>query len=287
MINRQRIVLELVRQAPQLPSRSQLMKWLFLLRHETAVGAAKSAFYDFLPYRYGPFSFVAYRELGALGAAGLLAPDELRIPSAARREAALETAKLQEPVREAVADILMRYGCLSRARLVDLVYDRYPWFASRSELRQRREVKTADVAVYTVGYEGRSIDALLNALLRDGIRRVVDVRKNALSRKYGFTGTTFSRLCQDMEIEYVHLPELGVPSALRINLTTAVAYETLFDYYELTILPAQGDWVLRAADLARELPSALLCFEADACFCHRGRLAPHVADLAELPIQHL
>ncbi|MBI4702907.1 MAG: DUF488 family protein [Deltaproteobacteria bacterium] len=287
MIDRQRIVLELVRRAPRPPSRTHLMKWLFLLREETVVGGTSSAFYDFLPYRYGPFSFVAYRELGALAAAGLLAPDELRIPSVARRDAAAETAKLDEPVREAVDEILSRFGSLSRAKLVDVVYERYPWFASRSELRERQETRIAEVAVYTVGYEGRSVDALLNALLRDGIRRVVDVRKNAFSRKYGFTAATFGRLCRDVDIEYVHLPELGVPSALRADLTTAAAYEKLFDYYERTILPAQRKSVRRAADLTRELPSALMCFEANACSCHRGRLAPRVAELAELPIQHL
>ena len=141
--------------------------------------------------------------------------------------------------------------------------------------------------MYTVGYEGRSVDALLGTLMREGVRRVVDVRNNAFSRKYGYTAATLGKLCQDVQIEYVHVPELGVPATLRTNLTSAAAYKKLFDTYERTILPAQQPSIRRAADLTRERPSALMCFEATALACHRGRLAPRVAEVAGLPIRHL
>jgi hypothetical protein len=41
------------------------MKWLFLLRQDEPEAAGPS-FYEFVPYRYGPFSFQAYREIASL-----------------------------------------------------------------------------------------------------------------------------------------------------------------------------------------------------------------------------
>ena len=41
------------------------MKLVFLLRHETCLKDVPS-FYDFVPYKFGPFSFTLYRELERL-----------------------------------------------------------------------------------------------------------------------------------------------------------------------------------------------------------------------------
>ena len=41
------------------------MKWCFLLRHESETEGGNS-FYDFVPYKYGPFSFALYQEIQKL-----------------------------------------------------------------------------------------------------------------------------------------------------------------------------------------------------------------------------
>ena len=176
---------------------------------------------------------------------------------------------------------------ISHMERVDDHYDRFPWYASRSEIRPKEFESEADPAVYTVGYEGRTIDGLLDHLLRSGIRRLIDVRKNAMSRKYGFSGKTIKRLCANVDIEYVHVPSLGIPSSLREDLTSPEAYQRLFDRYERDIIPGVTTNIADVAELCAEKPSALMCFEATSDMCHRGRLASYVAKESSLEVKHL
>ena len=262
------------------------MKWLFLLREEKPE-AINSSFYEFVPYKFGPFSFQAYREMAALESSGFLVENELKISMSKRKETFSEVSKLPKRAVEGIDSILRQYRKIPRNKLLADVYERYPWYATRSELRPHQRVKAAPLAVYTVGYEGRTIDGLLDHLLRSGIHRLVDVRKNAMSRKYGFAGKTIARLCADVDIEYVHVPALGIPSSFRADLSTPEAYKKLFDRYERDILPDVPESISSVAELCGGKPSALMCFEADSFRCHRGRLAPHVAGESHLKVTHL
>ncbi|WP_348602891.1 DUF488 family protein [Bartonella tribocorum] len=40
---------------------------------------------------------------------------------------------------------------------------------------------------FTIGYEGKSLENYLNCLLENNIKILCDVRKNPISRKYGFS----------------------------------------------------------------------------------------------------
>ena len=128
---------------------------------------------------------------------------------------------------------------------------------------------------------------VLDHLLRPGIERLIDVRKNAMSRKYGFAGKTIARLCDDVDIEYIHVPTLGIPSSMRTDLSSQEAYDRLFDKYEAKILPGATESIASVAELCSEKASALMCFEASSCQCHRGRLAPRVAAESGLEVKHL
>jgi uncharacterized protein (DUF488 family) len=50
----------------------------------------------------------------------------------------------------------------------------------------------------TIGYEGRSLEDYLNVLLQEGVTLLCDVRRNPLSRKYGFSKSTLSRCCEEV-----------------------------------------------------------------------------------------
>jgi uncharacterized protein (DUF488 family) len=150
-----------------------------------------------------------------------------------------------------------------------------------------RPIRPAPLAVYTIGYEGRSIDGFINSLLSLGVYQVIDVRKNAFSRKFGFSKSALRTLCSRSRIQYVHYPQLGVPSALRARLVDQLAYRDLFDHYESQVVPGAKDVVYSAVNLVRTMPSTLLCFEADAQMCHRGRLAQTISALSRLPVKHL
>jgi len=287
LFERQRIMLEIIKRTPSSTTHTHLMKWLFLMKHETETGRSPS-FYDFVPYKYGPFSFLAYRELGALRSDGLVGADTLSIPDRVQEIVSEETSKLSRNTRKSIDIILLKYGRNSRQHLTDDIYKRYPWYASLSELKPTvSAVPAAALAVYTVGYEGRSVDALIDLLLHAGISRLIDVRKNAFSRKYGFSGKTLRKICTDTGIEYIHTPSLGIPSNLRSDLDSDMAYTRLFDRYEKEILPFEDESIQHVARMAQELPSAMMCFEKDSNYCHRGRLAKKVSKIAELPIQNL
>jgi len=64
--------------------------------------------------------------------------------------------------------------------------------------------------LFTVGYEGRSIDELVDALRAAGVERLVDVRELPLSRRKGFSKTALGDTLRDAGIEYIHVRALVV-----------------------------------------------------------------------------
>ena len=63
----------------------------------------------------------------------------------------------------------------------------------------------------SVGYEGRSVDELVDALVEAGVSVLVDVRENAISRKRGLSKRLLAEKLEARGITYVHEPTLGNP----------------------------------------------------------------------------
>jgi len=131
-----------------------------------------------------------------------------------------------------------------------------------------------ETALFTIGYEGDSIDGYLERLIRHNVKLLCDVRKNPLSRKTGFSKGSLSSYCGKVGIEYVHLPELGIPGHRRRELNSRADYEALFEEYTREDLPLAGEAVLRLGDLMRQHRRiALTCFEKVHEECHRHCVA--------------
>jgi uncharacterized protein (DUF488 family) len=130
----------------------------------------------------------------------------------------------------------------------------------------------ADGTIWTIGYEGVTMDEFLRALHAAGVQRVIDVRALPLSRRPGFSKTILAASLAAAGIDYVHLKALGTPKAGR-DAAKKGDVATLEAVYagqlELPEAQAQG---ARMLDLAAERPSALLCYERDPCHCHRTLL---------------
>lgn len=62
------------------------------------------------------------------------------------------------------------------------------------------------------------MDKYLSILASSEVALVIDVRKNPLSRKKGFSKRAFAGALSDAGIAYRHLPALGIASSLRQNL---------------------------------------------------------------------
>ena len=152
------------------------------------------------------------------------------------------------------------------------------------EFQQKREQNT----LFTIGYEGISIDGYINKLIANHIKTLVDVRKNAYSNKFGFTKKEFQYCLEKSEIKYIHIPELGIESEKRQELKTAkssgemplfgasqvtVAENKLFDDYKNNLSSKQKyiDKLLEILDTDKLI--AITCFEADYKCCHRHILA--------------
>lgn len=293
MLTRQKTILSLLARAGKPLSPTVFVKLMFLLRHETELEKDRT-FYDFVPYRFGPFSFALYWELGSLRQNGYVTSEEDRIALRHRTRglAADKTQELPAFINEAVASVVERYGRLTQRALVRDVYARYPWYAINSELPEGRGASATrpqkvSRAVYTAGYEGKSVDAFFNELLRRGIEVVIDVRANPVSRKYGFSRKHFSDIARKLGLEYRHVPSLGIPSNARANLNGYASYQRLLKRYENKMLPRLNREIGEVARLMRERPAVLVCVEKDVRCCHRSRLADAVSRENHLEVIHL
>ena len=293
MLRRQKTILALLAESQRPVTSTVLVKLAFLLRRETVLGH-DSTFYDFLPHLYGPFSFALYRELDCLQRDGLLTEvhERLALNGTAIRAIRDHIAALPDDVRSAVKLVTKKYGSYDHRQLLSDIYCRYPWYATRSERTDLKPPglkarKLAQPAVYTVGYQQKSVDGFFDGLLRAGIQLVVDVRANPVSRKYGFARSSMCSIAEKVGMEYCHLPRLGIPSEDRADLGTQVSYKHLLDMYERDILPDRRDDVTELSGMMKSKPSVLVCMEQDVSCCHRSRLALAVSKVSGLSVNHL
>jgi uncharacterized protein (DUF488 family) len=74
-----------------------------------------------------------------------------------------------------------------------------------------------EATLFTIGYEGLSLEQYLNKLLNNQVKMLCDVRKNAFSQKYGFSKFELQDALNKVNILYLHIPELGILKANRNN----------------------------------------------------------------------
>lgn len=131
--------------------------------------------------------------------------------------------------------------------------------------------------IFTIGYEQATVQELVDALRAAGIKRVVDVRAVAASRRPGFSKTALAANLAEAGIAYEHLRALGTPkegreAARRGDLS---ALETIYAG-QLELPEAQAQAAIMR-DRAASEPVALLCYERNPAECHRTLLLDAVA----------
>jgi uncharacterized protein (DUF488 family) len=142
-----------------------------------------------------------------------------------------------------------------------------------------RSVKTSELNIYTIGYQGRSIEEFKNLLIKKSIKTVIDVRNTPFSFKYGFIKNYLAKYLPESDIEYYSFPELGIEKKYRTE-------PTAFSYYA-TKLKSEKKAINTVAAIIQSKPSALMCFEADPLQCHRHILANTIQKLTSEEITHL
>lgn len=127
---------------------------------------------------------------------------------------------------------------------------------------------TANVRVFTLGYQGRSVREVLEILQNCRVEQVVDVRENAQSRKPGFSSSELEIALTSVGIAYVHLPQLGCERESRHALWRGAPAADFLDQYRRKIAENR-DSLTDLTRLVRGTRSILLCLERDPCRCHR------------------
>jgi uncharacterized protein (DUF488 family) len=279
LFQRQRVLLTLLDAVGGKCAPTDFQKLLFLYtRQETEPS------YEFVPYHFGCFSFTTYADRRRLLAQGLLEDDE--------REWRLTDEGHKVARKDGVAPLLAKrfskeHATLRGNALVAEVYLRFPYYATRSKIidkvlpnaadRQRVEQARppkAKAGLLTIGYEGKCLEAYLNQLLHAGVSVLCDVRRNPLSRKYGFSKSTLSQACEGIGVRYHHLPQLGIASEKRRELKTQTDYDRLFEEYERRSLPQQTRELEKIQEWIKEGERvALTCYELHFHQCHRHCVA--------------
>jgi uncharacterized protein (DUF488 family) len=241
--------------------------------------------YQFVPYKFGGFSFTSYADKRRLTDNGLLDDTERTWKLTRAGKAA---AKVNSATRTEMYQFAKQYADMRGDDLVAAAYRQHPYYAIRSEMIGRvlkRDVaaraaveaarpRPGTAGICTIGYEGHSLEAYLNLLLKSGVTVLCDVRRNPLSRKYGFSKKTLSSSCEGVGIRYEHLPELGIDGQRRRELETQADYDALFADYERDDLPKQEKALDRITAWVKEgARVALTCYENQPHQCHRHCVA--------------
>ena len=123
--------------------------------------------------------------------------------------------------------------------------------------------------LFTIGYEGKSLDAFISTLKAAGVRVLVDVRESPHSCKPGFSKTRLAEALAADGIEYVSIRALGAPPDLRHKLREDGDRQAFAAAYRAH-LREQADAVEEVISLLRGAAVCLMCYEADPSKCHRG-----------------
>jgi hypothetical protein len=247
--------------------------------------------YDFVPYKFGCYSYSAQADMNTMVKTGYLSETQHKYGKS-------DTVKYFQNLKPTDAKLLQQvvsdYGKMSSNVLIKHTYLNYPFYAIRStiakdvlpgQLYERVEKATPkeeETTLFTIGYEGISLEMYLQKLVRNNIKLLVDVRKNPLSMKFGFSKTLLKRYCNSLGIEYIHIPELGINSDKRQTLEVQADYNRLFADYRKTTLSETTASQRQILDLLKKYKRiALTCFEAEPCQCHRSHLAEAIAELPD------
>lgn len=261
-----------------------LQKLLFLFARQQD----KKSFH-FVPYKFGCYSFQANADLKTLTKYNQVIESE--------KDWVLNDdndyyQELNTKDKAALRSIKSNYGNSNCNELTELTYKNYPFFAinsiiadsflTKAELKKidSQRVRKTETILYSIGYEGISLEQYINKLIVNDIKVLCDVRKNPMSMKFGFSKSQLIKACNGVGIEYVHIPEVGIENDKRQTLNTQADYDKLFVYYKNYILSTESGKLSEIFELLKSKKRiALTCFEANICQCHRKHLAESISKM--------
>ena len=141
--------------------------------------------------------------------------------------------------------------------------------------------------LYTIGYQGASIEGFIAALKSAGVETLIDVRAVPASRRREFSKTNLAASLEAAGLAYVHLAGLGNPKAGRDAAKSGRLDDYKRIYSEHLASEPAREALAHAADIAAAAPSCLMCLEADPAHCHRSMAAQRLARDAGFEVENL
>jgi uncharacterized protein (DUF488 family) len=294
MFYRRKILLALLQLFDGQLDKIRLQKLLFLFTLKQG-----KAEYDFIPYKFGCFSYSANADMTAMVTRGFLNEDEKTFEKIDKTDF---LKQLKPADLNLLLEVKTHYGRMSATALMKHTYLNFPFYAINSEAAEniltkeelekvtQAKPKGNKTVLFTIGYEGISLEEYLVRLIKNDVRVLVDVRNNPLSMKYGFSKSQLIKYCASLSIDYVHIPEVGIQSDQRQELNTQSDYDKLFDLYRKNNLSKTVHFQNEILKLLKQHKRiALTCFEANICQCHRKHLAEAIEALPEFnyEIKHI
>ncbi len=286
---RQKFLLSFIRSAGGSLSYMDFQKLLFLYLQRV-----HESYYDFVPYLYGCYSFQAAQDIDTLSSMGWLEKKDNLF--------CLSNSHIPDEGCSIQLDLFHdEYRNIRGDALIRQVYREFPYFAIHRKIanslmsmeeheaikKEKEGLKKDEAIVFTIGYEGLSLERYINMLIQNNICVLCDVRNNPISRKFGFSKPLLSRVLPKIGIEYIHIPELGIISSKRKDLDDDADYKALFSEYKKE-LPQKNysiDVLLSIYENKRRL--ALTCFEHDALHCHRHVISDYLAKNYHIKVYHI
>lgn len=284
MFYRRKIILALLQLFDGQLDKIRLQKLLFLFANKQA-----KAEYDFIPYKFGCYSYSANADMTAMVTRGFLTEDEKTFT---KKDPTDYLKQLKHADLKLLQEVKTNYGKMSAKALMKHTYINFPFYTIKSEVAEnilsedelekvaKAKPKSNKTVLFTIGYEGISLEEYLVRLLKNDVKVLVDVRNNPLSMKYGFSKSQLKKYCGSLGIDYVHIPEVGITGDQRQELNTQSDYDKLFAVYRknnLTHTITQQQQILNLLKQHKRI--ALTCFEANICQCHRKHLAEAIEHL--------
>jgi len=294
MFYRRKIILALLQLFEGELEKIRLQKLLFLFTQRQ-----EKAEYDFIPYKFGCYSYSANADLTTMASKGMLTETDSHFKSNEKTD---YLKAIKEVDKKQLQEIKMLYGKMTANALMKHTYINFPYWATKSikaesiltsdefEKVNKSKPKSNKTVLFTIGYEGISLEEYLNRLLKNDVKILVDVRNNPLSMKYGFSKSQLKRYCENLGIQYMHFPEVGIQAEQRQELNTQTDYDKLFAVYRKSNLTKTVPTQTVILNLLKQHKRiALTCFEANICQCHRKHLAEAIETLPnfEYEVKHI
>lgn len=278
MFYRRKIILALLQLFEGQLEKIRLQKLLFLFTNKQT-----KAEYEFIPYKFGCYSYSANADMTAMVTRGFLNEDE---QSFQKKDKIDYLRQLKPTDLKMLKEVKTTYGKMSVTALMKHTYLNFPFYATRSEVAEniltrdeldkvtKANPKGNKTVLFTIGYEGISLEEYLVRLFKNDVKILVDVRNNPLSMKYGFSKSQLKKYCESLGIKYVHFPQVGIQAEQRQELKSQTDYDKLFAAYRNNNLKKTTDTQAEILNLLiKHKRIALTCFEANICQCHRKHLA--------------